>query len=185
MLLNILLISISLSIDAFGVGISYKMKGVKITTFAKIIIGLVSVCIMWLSLKAGNIILYFFPANVANIIGVGILALIGLTFIRNALFGRDEAIYDFDKSKNIEVGEAIVLGFVLSADSISAGIAATTMGLGNTIIPFVVGGMQVVFLYLADLMISHSSVIRRMNRKVCGVFAGCLLLLIAVIRWIG
>lgn len=182
MLLNMLLISVSLSLDALGIGISYKLKGVKITHIAKIIIGLVSVAVMWGSLKLGEAVLYFMPPQVANIIGISILVLIGLTFIRNALFGNEDTTYDFNRSKKIDLWEAAVLGIALSADSISAGIAAVTMGLGTIFIPFCVGGMQVLFLYIGDYLLERVSIVKRMDRRLCGVLSGVLLLVIALIR---
>lgn len=180
--MNILIISISLSIDALGIGVSYKLKGVKITTIARTIIGIVSGFVMWLSLNIGTLMMEFFPSKVANIIGVSILVLIGLAFIRNALFGSEEATYDFDKSKNIEMWEACVLGFALSADSISAGIAVATMGIGTMFMPFSVGIMQFVFLSIGDLLIERCQRVREINKKLCGIVSGSLLIVIALLR---
>lgn len=185
MLLNMVLISISLSLDALGIGISYKVKGVRITHAAKITIGLVSILVMWLSLQLGELMLHIFPSEVANLLGISILVIIGITFIRNALFGEEETTYDFNKSKKIDWWEAAILGVVLSADSLSAGIAAVTMGLGSIMIPFMVGFMQVLFLYIADVLIEKSGLIKKLNRKFCGVFSGCLLLFIALLRIVG
>lgn len=180
-----ILISISLSLDALGVGLSYKLKGVKITHAAKLTIGFVSVVVMWLSLKLGQLMLHIFPTQVANLLGISVLILIGLSFIRNALFGEEKTTYDFNKSKKIDWWEAAVLGIALSADSLSAGIAAVTMGLGSMLIPFSVGIMQILFLYIADILVEKSGLMKRLNRKFCGIFSGCLLLVIALIRIIG
>lgn len=182
LLFNVLAISISLSLDALGIGISYKLKGVKITHAAKITIGIVSIVVMWLSLKLGSLMTKLFPVQVANILGISILILIGVTFIRNALFGNQESTYDFNKSKEIDWWEAAVLGVALSADSVSAGIAAVSMGLYNMFIPFTVGMMQVIFLYMADLLLEKSNRLKTMNRKICGVLSGCLLIGIAILR---
>lgn len=182
MFLNVILISISLSLDALGIGISYKLKGVKITHLAKLIVGLVSVLIMWASLLLGEVALKIMPVALGNIVGICILIIIGLTFIRNAIFGTEKTTYDFNKSKNIDIWEAAILGIALSADSISAGIAAVTMGLGNILIPFCVGGMQVAFLYIGDYLLEKVGFIKRMNQKLCGVLSGGLLLVIALIR---
>ncbi len=184
MLLNVIIISISLSLDALGIGISYKLKGVKITTAAKLLVGLVSVMIMWVSLQAGYLILQWFPKDVANLIGAAILAIIGLSFIRNGLYGSEEAVYDFNRSKKIDWWEALVLGIALSADSFSAGVAAASIGFHGVLIPLSVGFMQVLFLFLADIMMSHCNVVKNLNRKLCGVVSGLLLLMIALIRLI-
>ena len=182
---NVIVMSISLSIDALGIGISYRLKGVTITHPAKITIGLVSVLIMWVSLNLGKIIQNVFPTDIAKIIGCSILGLMGLSFIRSALFSQEELTYEFNKSKNIDWWEAIVLGFALSIDSVSAGIAAVSMGLGNNWIPFCVGFMQVVFLYMAEFLIVRTKIIKHINRKVCGTCAGILLLIIASVRLLG
>ena len=185
MLWNVIVISVSLSIDALGIGISYRLKGVAITHPAKITIGLVSVLVMWFSLHLGRLIEHAFPADIAKIIGCSILGLMGLSFIRSALFGQEEVTYDFNKSKKIDWWEAIVLGVGLSIDSVSAGIAAVSMGLGNNWIPLCVGLMQVMFLYMAELLIAKTKIIRHINRKVCGTGAGILLLIIASVRLLG
>lgn len=185
MLWNVIVISVSLSLDALGIGISYRLKGVDITHPAKITIGLVSVLVMWFSLFLGRLMIHIFPTDIAKIIGCSILGLIGLSFIRSALFGQEEVTYDFNKSKKIDWWEAIVLGIALSIDSVSAGIAAVSMGLGNHWIPFCVGFMQVIFLYMAELLITKTKIIKYMNRKLCGVCAGILLLIIASMRLLG
>ncbi len=185
MLWNVIVISVSLSIDALGIGISYRLKGVDITHPAKITIGLVSVLVMWLSLFLGRMIQQVFPTDVAKIIGCSILGLMGLSFIRSALLSQEDATYDFNKSKKIDWWEAIVLGFALSIDSVSAGIAAVTMGLGNCFIPFCVGFMQVIFLYMAEFLIARTKIIKHINKKLCGTCSGILLLIIASVRLLG
>ncbi len=185
MLWNVIVISISLSIDALGIGISYRLKGVDITFPAKITIGFVSVLVMWVSLYLGKLMLHIFPMDVARIIGCSILGLMGLSFIRSALFGKENTTYDFNKSKKIELWEAVVLGFALSIDSVSAGIAAVSMGLGNNWIPLCVGLMQVMFLYMADILITKTKIISHINKKLCGTCSGILLLIIASMRLLG
>ena len=185
MLLNILVLSISLSIDALGIGISYQCKKVKITWLARIIIGFISGMVMFLSLQLGEVFQTVFPEPVMKILGISILALMGIIFIRNGLFHNDDATYDFDHSSNIDAFEAFVLGFALSADSVSAGVAAASIGINTILIPITVGLMQMFFLGLGAFLTDKSSFIKRMNQKTCGILSGCLLLIIALIRGIG
>lgn len=184
MLLQIIVISISLSIDALGIGIAYPLRGVKIGTLAKTIIGLISCGIMFVSILVGKQMTKYIPADVMMIIGTSILVLMGVIYIRNSLFSDEEASYDLDKSKKIDLFEATILGFALSADSISAGIAVVAIGLQSTLIPFVVGLTQVGFLTVGNLLIVKFSRIKKINSKVCGVFSGALLILIAILRCI-
>lgn len=182
MLFDIIVISISLSIDALGIGIAYGLKNVRITAIAKMIIGIVSGGIMWLSLIVGGYVNKVLPPNVTKIVGVGILVLMGVIYIRNSLFSDEEAEYDLDKSFGIEGFEAVILAFALSADSVSTGIAVASMGIGNLWIPVVVGVMQVCFLSLGSVVIRKFLSTKLINSKVCGVFSGALLILIAILR---
>lgn len=186
MLLQIMAISISLSIDALGIGVSYQLKGVRIPVSAKAIIGLISALIMGLSIYAGDFMLRIFPERVTTLFGIVVLCIIGLAFIRNGLFGDKDKTYDFNKSKTIDCGEAIALGAALSADSVSAGMAAAVLGLGNIWMPLTVGIAQVTFLCLGAFVISRLPLKHGgLQEKICGVFSGCLLILIAVLRGIG
>ncbi|HEX3021392.1 MAG TPA: manganese efflux pump [Lachnospiraceae bacterium] len=182
MLLQIIVIAISLSIDALGIGIAYPLRGVRIGGVAKGIIGLISCMVMYLSIFAGTRMNEIIPNDVMLIIGTGILILMGVIYIRNSLFSDEEANYDFDRSKKIELFEAVILGFALSADSISAGIAIVAIGIDATMIPIVVGVMQVSLLTLGNLLITRCSRVRNINSKVCGVFSGVLLIIIAIMR---
>lgn len=182
MLFNIIVISISLSIDALGIGIAYGLKNVRIPVIAKIIIGIISSGIMWISLIVGGYINKVLPPDITKIVGVGILIVMGVIYIRNSLFSDEEATYDLDKSSGIEVFEAVILAFALSADSVSTGVAVASLGIGNLWIPVVVGVMQVCFLSLGGIVIRKYISTKRINSKVCGVFSGALLILIAILR---
>lgn len=179
---NILLISIALSIDALGIGVSYSLKGVSFPANSRIIIGMVSAGIMWGSMEAGEMLNQILPGTVTKIAGIGILALIGITFIKNSLFGAEEAIYDLDRSSKIDGKEAVILGFALSADSISAGIAISTIGFFNLYFPVAVGIMQIFFLSTGGYIVKHCKFIKRVDKRMCGVFSGVLLITIAILR---
>lgn len=182
MLFNIIIISVSLSIDALGIGVSYKLKGVKISTEAKFIIGIISSLMMWGAVNLGKSMSGLFSDNMCKIIGISILVLMGASIIRNSIYSKDEATYDMDKSSDIKGIEAVLLGIALSIDSVSAGIAIAAIGFGNILIPVIVGFMQMFFLYLGDFLISRFHKLQNLNSKVCGFFSGLLLILIALIR---
>lgn len=182
MLLQILVISVSLSIDALGIGIAYKLRGVKIGAGAKTVIGLMSCFIMYLSIIAGKQMSRVIPSDVLAIVGTAILVLMGVIYIRNSLFSDEEAAYDLDQSKKIDFFEAVILGAALSADSISAGIAIVAVGLKGRWIPIIVGVMQVVFLSMGSFLLSKFLISKEINSKVCGVVSGLLLIIIAIAR---
>lgn len=183
MILYIILMSISLSIDALGIGICYRLKGVSISFGTKVIMGAVSAIIMMGSLLLGTGLNQILPPTVSKIVGVSTLVLIGVAFMRNSLFGGEDTTYDLDHSRNIEAMEGVLLAFALSADSIGAGVAAASTGLSSLSIAIFIGIMQICFLCIGDLLVEHVKFIRKMDSKVSGLFSGILLVVIGVLRW--
>lgn len=175
------LIAVSLSIDALGIGFSYRMRGVKITGKAKLIVGIMTCTSMAASMLAGKALAAFLPAEVMNIFGTALLVFIGLAMIRNALFG-EEAFYDFDKSKNIELGEALALGLALSADAASCGIALSAVIGRRFLLPVLAGITHSVFLWIGELLFEKGIKTRFSGQKGLGVFAGGLIVVIALLK---
>lgn len=184
MIYFMIVLSISLSIDALGIGISYRLKGVKIAISAKIIIGMVSALIMFGAVYIGKELNKVLPEDVSHIVGIGILIFIGVSFIRNSLFGGEDTTYDLDKSRKIEGIEAVLLAVALSADSISAGIAAASSGSTNGAIAIFVGIMQITFLQLGETLVEKADFFKKIDSKICGIISGFILILIAILRWI-
>ena len=179
----IFIMAVSLSIDALGIGISYNIKGIRIPRYTKLIIGFVSAIIMQGALSIGSYFYSIMPTQVMKLVGVCILILIGVEFIRNSLFGGGDTTYDFDQSRAIDPLEGVFLSIALSADSISAGIAAASTGLTSMWVSILVGVMQVVFLEIAELLVKKSSFTKRIDSKLCGIFSGTLLIVIGFLRW--
>lgn len=179
-----ILISIALSIDAFAVGISYGVQKVKIEPKAFGIVGLVSILIMSVSLNIGKKMASFFPDDVVRIIGVSILILLGVSFIRKSLYADKEqqAMCDYDQSRDISWIEGIAVGAAISIDTVSVAIGLSASGFHNMFIPWIVGVMQIVFL-LGGCICGKNVKIKMVNsEKRCGILSGCLLILIAVMR---
>lgn len=176
---QMIIIAISLSIDALGIGVAYNLKGIKIGIFPKILIGLVSICIMYISILLGYLMNKILPYDICKVVGASILILIGVAFIRNSLFESSDKSYDFNHSKNIDWYEALILGVALSADTLSAGTAIYALGISSKIIPILTGIMQTGFLYIGEKIAKKSNLL---NNKICGIFSGILLIIIAIVR---
>lgn len=183
MWVEMILISIALSIDAFAVGISYGVQKIKIESKAFGIVGLVSILIMSISLNVGKKMAVFFPEDVLRIIGVSILVLLGISFIRKSLYTKEQpAMCDYDQSKDISWIEGIAVGVAISIDTVSVAIGLSASGLYNMFIPWLVGVTQILFLFLG--CICGKSVKLKMvdSEKRCNILSGFLLILIAVVR---
>lgn len=180
MFLQMCIIAISLSIDAFGIGMAYALKKIEISWKAECIISFISILVMYISLKIGICISSFFSEDILKIIGTSFLILIGVGFIYTSIFERDSMVYDLDSSKKIDFFEAVILGFVLSVDNISVGFAIAALGLYAFAIPCLTGIMQGVFLILGKYIVKKG--IRFKNEKFCGMISGILMICIAIIR---
>lgn len=180
MFLQIAIIAISLSIDAFGIGMAYALKKIDISWKAECIISFISIFIMYVSLKIGRYLTDFFSEDSLQILGSLFLILIGVGFIYNSFFEKDNTIYDFNASQKIDIFEAVILGAALSVDTISVGLVIAALGLYTITIPCLTGIMQGVFLVLGKYIATKG--IRIKNDKICGIISGSLMICIAILR---
>lgn len=185
MLIYFIIMSIALSVDALGIGISYRLNGVLIPLRTKIIIGIVTTAIMMGALAIGGLFHNGLPGQISKVIGAGVLVVIGLVFIRNSLFQDEDTTYDFDHSRAIDPLEGFLLAVALSADSVGAGIAVASTGVNSIFLGIMVGFMQLFFLFLAEFLVERVPVVKKFNNKICGIVSGCLLIIIGLLRCIG
>lgn len=181
MIVQAAILSFSLSLDAFGIGAAYQVKGVAISWKAKIVIGLLVMLMMYGAFLAGNILLGIFDTEVMSILGSCFLLIMGCIFIRNSIYGSAQASCDFDKSKTIDIKEAAVLSLILSADSVSAGCACVVSGLDNPFIPIIVGVLHVFFIYFGQLIVLRAGNKYSLSRKSAGIVSGVILIIIAIL----
>ena len=90
MIYSLLLLSISLSLDSLGAGLSYGIRKTKIPFVAKVIICIFSIIYAGLALVLGGGIQRFLTPLTANIIGVIILGGMGLIILIKAIRQKEE-----------------------------------------------------------------------------------------------
>lgn len=106
MFFNSLILAISSSVDALGIGITYGIKKTKIILFAKIILFTISFTITMLSLWFGDILKNFLSYELAKFIGSFILICMGCFIFFQALkkdFSKD-CFDDIDNNYKINSG---------------------------------------------------------------------------------
>jgi len=208
--LNIILLAISLSIDAFGIGIAYSIRKVSIPFLSKVIISIISIVMTGISFIIGSTILIFVNENVAKFIGCFMLIILGIWTIAQGLKRRDKSkkevkenktlsffikplrltiqvikgptAFDMDNSKHIDVFESIYLGISLSIDSLVVGISYAVAGVSSYLIPFYVGIAQFIFLSLGELIGTKISSIKKVDSKIFVIISGLILILLSVVR---
>lgn len=152
--MEIILLVLTLSVDAFVASIAYGNNEIKIPLSSILIINLVCSLFLGLSVFLGSSIKKFLPDNLATLLSFSILILLGIyylleSFVKSYLRNKtkdknlkfkvfniwiivnvyiDETQADLDKSKNLDYKEALYLGAALSLDSLAVGFGGS---LGN------------------------------------------------------
>ncbi len=78
MLFSLLSLAVSVSIDSFGIGITYGLRKTKISSFSKVILFGISLAITSLSISLGNLLSHILPSIVTKLIGIILLVGMGL-----------------------------------------------------------------------------------------------------------
>lgn len=162
-----------------------------------------------IAVTLGTLILMVIPGKVSEIIGILMLAFLGLFIILSAVLPkrkkkkksesvrsivlkplgitvkiiRNPVSCDFDKSKHIDILEAVYLGIALSIDSFAAGVSSVVSGgINSLMIPIAVGLEQLIFLTLGDAIGKKISSISKIDSKVFVIISGSLLIIMALLR---
>ncbi|MFJ8245760.1 sporulation membrane protein YtaF [Peribacillus asahii] len=176
MWLQLIVLSIALSIDGFGVGVTLGMRGVKIPFRSIIVISICSGISLGVAMLIGEFISQLVSPNAAEKTGGAILILLGIWLVYQFFKKEKETIEshskekiifnfeikslgvvinilqkptdaDFDKSGTINGVEALVLGVALSLDAFGAGIGAAMIGISPLVLAFAIGVMSSVFIW--------------------------------------
>ncbi len=208
----LILLAVSLSMDALGIGISYAVGGIKTPFKAKLVICLVSILITAIAVSFGNILLMFISEKVAKIVGALMLIALGCFIILQAFFGKDKdlnknvkkegtiaelalkslgisikiirnpIVCDFDNSRCIDMFEALYLGIALSIDSFGVGVSSSVSGLNSFFVPIAVGVFQLLFLCFGEFLGKKIKKISNLNPKIFVILSGFILIVLAVLR---
>lgn len=207
MLITIILLALSVSIDSLGIGITYGLRKTSLSTSAKFILFFVSLIVVAISVAFGYILISVLQANVIKIISVVLLCLMGILIIYEALNTNEKKEYkthkiflkslgitiqiirnpissDLNNSKIIEKNEALYLAFALSLDSICVGITSPTFGIYSLLFPILVPLFQLIFLNIG-ILLGKKLVLYNTSLKKWNIISGILLIVIGILRGIG
>ena len=202
---QILLLAISLSIDAFVIGISYGFRKIFVPLSSKTIITFISFIVTGAATFLGNTLLIIMPFSLAKILGPTMLFVLGIFTILKAykksknaapsisrsndsLFDITKKIIDdpescdFNKSSKIDTPESFYLGFALSVDSICTGISSAISGLSSILLPISAALFQFVFLSAGCFAAKKFSSILLIDEKYFSIISGLILIILSGIR---
>ncbi|AIS53049.1 sporulation protein YtaF [Thermoanaerobacter kivui] len=155
--LIILGFAISSSIDNFGVGISYGIRNIRISLFCNTIIAVIAFLFSISGIVFGKWLNSILPGSLPIFVGAFLLFIIGLRIILLAVPRKSSSqntqqvsskttsikgilenpeIVDLDKSGEISLLEAILLGIALSANALTNGLGAGLLGFSPFAISF-------------------------------------------------
>ena len=177
MILSIVLLSVTFSIDALGIGLSYGTRRVRVPFLSQVIIVLISMIFMGAAIFFGDAILLYVDGCVAKILGASMLFVMGVFIICKSFF----STADYN-STHIDFMEAVYLGAAMSIDGFAAGVSSGVSGCRSVWLPVCVAISQILFLDMG-LFFGHRCVIKlNIKQSVFTFISGVLLIGLAILR---
>ena len=212
MILNCIVLALSVSIDSFGIGITYGIKNTKITNLSKLILFTISLVATIISINLGKIISKIFSPFFTNLLGCLILVAMGIVFsfqslsknesTKKSLKGqkkynffikwlgitiqiiKDPISSDFDKSNTINSKEALYLGMALSLDSLCVGIGSSMLIISSYLFTLLVAFFQLLFISFRNFIGKELKNSFKINDNVWSFISGILLILIGLLKFL-
>lgn len=175
---------IAVSLDGFGVGVTYGMRKIRIPFFGLLIIMFCSGIMVLLAMTIGSSLRTFISPSMAEVLGGGILIGLGLFSLYNILLSKRKktseskkqnilttvlntpAKADLDQSGTISANEALLLGTALALDAFGAGIGASMLGYAPVITALLIACMSGVFVFCGiktGMLLSQSRHLQNMS----------------------
>jgi putative sporulation protein YtaF len=205
---SLFFLAFAVSVDGFGVGLTYGLRRMKIPFKSILIISICSAISMLIAMGFGSLLQLWISDIVAQRIGGGILIALGgwvlYQMIRNnkevektvserillhyeirslgvvISILRKPTTADFDDSGTITGIEAIMLGAALSLDAFGAGIGASMVGFPPIETSLLIACMSTLFLLLGLKFGNLTSNIKWMDKL--SFLPGCLLIILGFMR---
>lgn len=168
----LVVMAVSLSLDALGVSLTYGLRRVRIPAGSLLMMSLISALYFGIACLFGRVLGHLLPQSSARLISMLLLALLCIWMTAQTLLApregagsrpktlarlslqslgitvtiiRNPMLADMDSSKSIDCREAVFLASALSMDSIGIGISYAMLGAVNLLAPLVVGLFQFTF----------------------------------------
>ena len=169
---GLIFLVIAVSLDGFGVGVTYGIRKTRVPFIALFIIMLCSGVIVLLSMTIGNVLGTFITPHIAKVLGGIILVSLGIFSLFNIIrpesspdktdqlvLKENKKFHDFkrvlsapdkadlDYSGIITANEAFLLGLALALDAFGAGIGASMLGYSPILTTISIAFMSGLFLF--------------------------------------
>lgn len=202
--------ALAVSLDGFGVGLSYGIRRIIIPAASLLIICLTSALAITLSMLGGSLFANLISPALADRIGSMIIILVGIWIIIQAYANikgekrstegsgqqlvnvkipvmgivvqilREPVQADMDSSGVISIPEAMMLGLALAMDALGAGFGAAVAGFYLWLVPLLVGLLKLV-LVSSGLYLGQRWHFAKFGEK-SAVLPGLILIVLGIIR---
>lgn len=166
---GLLFLVIAVSLDGFGVGITYGVRSIRVPISALSIIMIISGLVVLASMTIGTMLSSIISPGVARIFGASILIFLGLFSLFNIIRSKKQSAVksgkrhkklrvfnkviktpihaDIDHSGVISIKEALLLGVALALDAFGAGLGAAIIGYDPLLTALLIAFMSGFFVY--------------------------------------
>ena len=223
-LLSLLVLSFAVSLDGFGVGITYGLRKIRFPLWSLLIVTLCSATMILVAMQVGGVLSSYISNYAARSLGAVILIGVGSFAIYNIITQKEKepidekgmedaegaalpeaeqqktilelelkkvglviqilrtpSSADVDRSGDISMKEALVLGFALSMDGFGAGIGASLIGFHSWTTALMIALMNLLFIYSGlnvGRRYANASLLRKM-----AYLPGVMLILIGISKF--
>ncbi len=211
MIEQLILLTLALSLDSFGIGLSYGIRNIKFRLSSICIIGIVSYFLTSLSVYAGKLLGSIFSEKIVNLISVLILVVIGLFIIKKAVEEEDVKLEGIKRDNRDEledrekINKDIIINIIkdpafgdlnhssiidpIEAVFLAIAISIDALGVGLAVSDFKSAYLFPIFIILfqflflfTGMFVGKNLFLERLDENKIGIVSGCMLVTIAGFR---
>jgi len=184
-------LAFSLSIDAFGIGISYGVRRIALPKLSALFLAIETFSIMQIFVWIGHQMSSLLPSHLGELLASAFLLLFGFWLFIQGIPKKNASSTsiiqkpshcDKDMSATLEIKEALLLGLLLSLDSLGIGISVAASGMDVSWLPFFAAIFQILFLFAGKWAGKRLQRSTTMREEFWSLFSGIILIAIALIR---
>jgi len=155
MIVKCILLALSASIDALGLGITYGIKKTKMSSAGNLIIFAVLFCLSGISAFVGHYISVLFSPIASALLGASLLILLGVYNIFKSQTKNCSTNFDTDGSNYIDAKEAFILGLAVAVDASCVSLGSGMIGIGGIILPFLMAVFHTFFVNCGNFVANN------------------------------
>ena len=182
MIVKCILLALSASIDALGLGITYGIKKTKMSSVGNLIIFVVLFCLSGISVFIGHYISVLFSPIAAALLGSSLLIVLGVYNIFKAQTKNCSTNFDTDGSNYIDAKEAFILGLAVAVDASCVSLGSGMIGIGGVILPFLMAVFHTFFVNCGNLVANNIVQKFTISSKLLSNLSGIILIFIGFFR---